>query len=150
MTFEKKTIPNELLVRWTEEGVLSGAHVKYMEVVREDGRIISGTQGNAIPISAAGDFPFQQFLPDIQAGAIASAERAWAETAAAKEQARKDVEAADFRAGEAEKKQALAEHALARESTIATALAAEVAALRAALLQAQAAPVAGGHDGVPV
>jgi hypothetical protein len=114
MTTETSKIPNELLVRWTDTGVLSGAHVKYLEILKVDGVAVMARVGDAIPISAAGDFPFQKFLPDIQAGAIASAERAWAEAEAAKEQARKDVDEAMMKKGEAENELALAVRVIAK------------------------------------
>lgn len=97
MTIEKKTRPYEILVRFGEGGILSGAHVRYIDEAIEDGKVIAGKEGHAIPISASGDFPLQKFLPDIQAGAIASAERAWAETAEAKKAAHEEVAAAGER-----------------------------------------------------
>jgi hypothetical protein len=109
MTTDTTKIPNELLVRWTDTGVLSGAHVKYLEIVTVDGVVVITKMGDAIPISAAGDFPFEKFLPAIQAGAIASAERAWAEAEAAKQQAHADVTAANERTAEAAAQQAEAE-----------------------------------------
>jgi hypothetical protein len=74
MTVEKKVFPAEIMVRW-REGVVTGAHVAEEELIYEDGKLIAGKAGAAIPISLAGDFPLEKWFPDVQSGALKAVEQ---------------------------------------------------------------------------
>ena len=79
----KTQTPYEFLVRW-DNGVVTGAHVRFLERIIEDGVVIHEKEGHAQPISMAGEigFPIASILSSLESGAIIAVEAAQAATAA--------------------------------------------------------------------
>lgn len=144
MPITKTQQPYEFLVRWTD-GKISGAHVKFLETVREDGTVLTVREGDAIPVSLAGEqgYPIADIFAAIQSGAIAAAQSAMqaisdAQTSEETAKAAHD----DVLKAEAERKaqaeqaaadaKAAADAAEAEATRLQDALAAQVAAERAA------------------
>jgi hypothetical protein len=102
MTIQKTTTPYEFLIRWGKDGSISGAHVKWLDTVRDDDTIISEKEGVAIPVSLAGEagYPIGDIFAAIDTTAKSTAESALASIALA------DQQAADLVAKQAEVKAA--------------------------------------------
>lgn len=124
----KTTTPYELLFRWNDDGQLTGGHVRYLTVHRDDdtGEIVAARATDALPVGldGAGDFPLAAVLTPLQAAAVAAASaaqaeaaqtRAEAEAALAETRAAHAAEIADMtaRLGAANAARAIAEAALA-------------------------------------
>ena len=85
MAIKKITRPYEFLVRWGDDGAVSGAHVQFLEEVRENGAVLASKVGDALPVSMAGGagFPLADVLAAVHAGAISASEAATARERAA-------------------------------------------------------------------
>lgn len=86
MAITKTQTPYEFLVRW-KDGKIAGAHVKFLEkVIDDDGSVLSEKEGNALPVSLAGEagYPLADVLNFAQTTALATAESATADAAKAK------------------------------------------------------------------
>ena len=72
MAITKTTTPYEFLVRWNN-GALSGAHVRFLETISEDGVVLTQKEGNAMPVSMAGEagYPLADVLTAVQQTALA-------------------------------------------------------------------------------
>jgi len=72
MAIVKQQTPYEFLVRW-DNGVVVGAHIRFLERLVEDGTVISEKEGHAKPVSLAGEagFPIAGILSLVQANALA-------------------------------------------------------------------------------
>ena len=97
MAITKTNTPYEFLVRWTD-GTIAGAHVRFLETISEDGTVLTQKEGNAMPVSMAGEagYPLADILSSIQTQAIieredAVAAKATAEAALAQAIADKDA-----------------------------------------------------------
>lgn len=68
MSIVKTTQPYEFLIRWDQDGAVSGQHVQYREVVKdtETGEIYSDKPGDALPITEMGDYPLSDVLAEVQ------------------------------------------------------------------------------------
>lgn len=77
--------PYEFLVRWTD-GVISGAHVGFVEQLIDDGKVLSQTPLPVQPVSLAGEtgFPLATVLGQLQIDALAAMEAAKESEAKAK------------------------------------------------------------------
>jgi hypothetical protein len=77
MAIIKTQKPYELLVRW-KDGVVSGAHVKFLERIEENGVVLTEKEGDAQPISIAGSvgFPLADILSTVQSDALAAIDAA--------------------------------------------------------------------------
>ena len=94
----KTKTPYEFLIRWTD-GKISGAHIKFLETVTEDGVTLAQKETNAEPVELAieAGFPMADVWAMVSAGAAsvgqqaltdiatANSKKAEAEAAAAKE-----------------------------------------------------------------
>lgn len=97
MAITKTNQPYEFLVRWNN-GTLAGAHIRFLETLTEDGVVLSQKEGNAQPVSLAGEagFPIEDILDGLQATALsdlaaAQAAKATAEAALTAKQAELDT-----------------------------------------------------------
>ena len=72
MAIIKTQTPYEFLVRWTN-GAIAGAHIRYLERLVEDGVTITEKEGEAKPVSLAGEsgFPIADILSIVQVNAFA-------------------------------------------------------------------------------
>jgi len=72
MAIVKQQTPYEFLVRW-DNGVVVGAHIRFLERLVEDGAVISEKEGHAKPVSLAGEagFPIADILSLVQTNALA-------------------------------------------------------------------------------
>ena len=143
----KTKAPYEFLIRWTD-GKISGAHIKFLETVTEDGVTLVQKETNAEPVELAieAGFPMADVWAMVSAGAAsvgqqaltdiatANSKKAEAEAAAAKEI--EDAKAREVAANEAK---ALAEKAEASAKAAADAAEAENKRLAEALAVAEAA-----------
>ncbi len=107
MAITKTNQPYEFLVRWNN-GTLAGAHVRFLETLTEDGVVLSQKEGNAQPVSLAGEagFPIEDILDGLQVQAIterdaALAAKATAEAALTAKQAEMDAALATAQADHA-------------------------------------------------
>lgn len=103
MPIIKSKTPNEFLVRWSDAGVIQGAHIVFREAVIEDGEELSSKMLPAQPVSLAGEagFPLAGVLDILQSDALSTIEAKDAEIAALKadaEKARADAAAEKARA----------------------------------------------------
>lgn len=73
----KTQTPYEFLIRW-RDGKISGAHAKFLETISEDGVVLNVKEGDAIPVSLAGEvgYPIADIFAAISVGAVASAKQA--------------------------------------------------------------------------
>ena len=87
MAITKQNTPYEFLVRWNN-GAVSGAHIRFLEMIREDGVVLSQKEGPAQPVSLAGEsgFPITDVLTALQASALADKATAEAALTAAQAQ----------------------------------------------------------------
>lgn len=87
MAITKTQSPYEFLVRWNN-GVLSGAHIRFLETIADGAEIISQKEGNAQPVSMAGEagFPLSDILTAMQAQALVERDAAVADKIAAETQ----------------------------------------------------------------
>ena len=71
MAITKQQTPYEFLVRWTN-GTVAGAHIRFLERLVEDGTVLSEKEGNAHPVSMAGEvgFPIADILDAVQIAAL--------------------------------------------------------------------------------
>ena len=97
MAITKTNQPYEFLARWNN-GTLAGAHIRFLETISEDGVVLSQKEGNAQPVSLAGEagFPIEDILDGLQATALsdlaaAQAAKATAEAALTAKQAELDT-----------------------------------------------------------
>lgn len=147
----KTKTPYEFLIRWTD-GKISGAHIKFLETVSEDGVILAQKETNAEPVELAIEvgFPIADVWAMVSAGAasvgqqalmdIASVNAKKLEAEAATAQEVEDAKAREIAANEAK---ALAEQAEAAAKAAADAAEAENKRLADALAaQAEAERVA--------
>lgn len=75
MTLEAVKFPYEFLVRWDQNGAVSGAHVQWRTVVTEDGVFAGETVGAAEPVGmtdGAAGFPLTDILSQMTADALAA------------------------------------------------------------------------------
>lgn len=84
MAITKTNQPYEFLARWNN-GALAGAHIRFLETISEDGVVLSQKEGNAQPVSLAGEagFPIEDILTSLQATAITERDAAVAAKATA-------------------------------------------------------------------
>ena len=132
MVITKIVVPYEFLVRW-KNGKISGAHVKFLETISEDGVVVSEKEGMAQPVSMAGElgYPIADIFAAIRLDSVATAQAAvtaCSDAHAAEAQA-KDAQATAEKA-QAEAKLA-ADAAEAEAKRLTDALAAQVAAEKA-------------------
>lgn len=73
--------PYELLVRWDQDGKLSGAQMQHRYVIRDGAKIVGESVGNAEALDLSKGFPVQDVLTSAQADALATAEAAKARAA---------------------------------------------------------------------
>lgn len=68
MSIIKTTQPYEFLIRWNQDGTVSGQHIQYREIVKdtETGEVYSDRPGNALPVTEGGDYPLNDVLSEIQ------------------------------------------------------------------------------------
>ena len=159
----KTKAPYEFLIRWTD-GKISGAHIKFLETVTEDGVTLVQKETNAEPVELAieAGFPMADVWAMVSAGAAsvgqqaltdiatANSKKAEAEAAAAKEiedakaretaanEAKAAAEAAETASKAAEASAKAAADAAEKENTrLAQALAVAEAAKKAAEEQAK-------------
>lgn len=69
----RKKEPYELLVRW-RNGEISGAHVGFIEIVRDGDEVIAHKELGVEPISEKTDFPLSAVLAEIHVTALATTE----------------------------------------------------------------------------
>ena len=98
MAITKTQTPYEFMARWSDAGVLTGAHVVFREAIIEAGVEISSDIGDALPVSLAGGagFPIAQILSALNTSAIIDSEAKAAEIAtltAEKDKAKTDADA---------------------------------------------------------
>jgi multidrug efflux pump subunit AcrA (membrane-fusion protein) len=95
------TRPYEFLVRW-RDGVISGAHVGFEDVIVEDGAVIGAVQQNvqAVDIGLGKGFPLAEILGQIHIDALTERDAAIAE---------RDAQIAEREAAEIAKDAAIAE-----------------------------------------
>ena len=150
----KTKAPYEFLIRWTD-GKISGAHIKFLETVTEDGVTLVQKETNAEPVELAieAGFPMADVWAMVSAGAasvgqqaltdIATANSKKAELEAATAQEIEDAKAREVAANEAkaaaEKAEAASKAAQEAASKAAADLEAENARVAAALAAKQAA-----------
>ncbi len=84
MAITKTNQPYEFLARWNN-GTLAGAHIRFLETITEDGVVLSQKEGNAQPVSLAGEagFPIDDILTSLQAQAVIERDAALAAKTAA-------------------------------------------------------------------
>ena len=77
MAITKTTQPYEFLVRW-RDGAISGAHIRFLETILEDGVVLAQKEGNAMPVSLAGEagYPLADVLSAVQKSALVDLEKA--------------------------------------------------------------------------
>jgi len=85
MAIERIIRPYELLVRWGADGAIQGAHVQFIEEIKEGAQVIAATLGNAQPVAlaAGAGFPLSDILDAAHIAALKAADLANAATAAA-------------------------------------------------------------------
>lgn len=66
--------PYELLIRWDQEGALSGAHVQHRYIIRDGDKVISESLSDAEPLALDG-FPLGDVLGEAQIAALTECER---------------------------------------------------------------------------
>lgn len=73
--------PYELLLRWDQQGRLSGAHVQHRYVIEDGGKIVGESVGPAEPLSleTAEEFPLADILTQAQSDALVGKAAAEAE-----------------------------------------------------------------------
>lgn len=88
MALEKSVLPYEFLARW-KDGALSGVHVQFVTVLKEDGVIISQTPGDVLPIGEGipKGFPMADILQKLHVDAIALSDTSVSEKLAAEKSA---------------------------------------------------------------
>ncbi len=77
MALTQTKTPYEFLARWTEDGAaLKGAHIAFIETIKDGATVLSLKVGDAQPVSLAGEqgFPLAQALAALNAAAIADGE----------------------------------------------------------------------------
>ena len=82
---EKKSVPNELLIRMTDDGSkIQGAHVRQLDIVLDDdGSVLAASQGGVFAISdPEHGFPIDKFFPNFAAQAQKALDDAMAENLA--------------------------------------------------------------------
>ena len=91
MTITQSKTPNEFLVRWSDAGVIQGAHIVFREAITEDGAELSSKILPAQPVSLAGEagFPLGDVLDILQSDALGTLEAKDAEIATLKADAEK-------------------------------------------------------------
>lgn len=77
--------PYELLVRWDQDGKISGAHVRWRYVVKDDGtgETVGETLTEAEPVAVASGkgFPLQDILSQVHSDALIELSKAQAQLA---------------------------------------------------------------------
>jgi hypothetical protein len=148
----KTRSPYEFLVRWTD-GKISGAHIKFLDSVIEDGTVLNVEEGLAQPVSMAGEvgYPIADIWAAITASAISTGQQALTDMATA-DTKKADAEAAKLASEAAQAAAKLAVDACEAETTrlkaaqeaqaAAEKAAADKAAFDAAVAAAVAAQVA--------
>lgn len=141
----KTKTPYEFLIRWTD-GKISGAHIKFLETVSEDGVTLAQKETNAEPVELAieAGFPIADVWAMVSAGAASVGQQALTDIATANSKkaeaeakAAQEIEDAKARETAANEAKALAESAEAESKA-----AQEAAAKAAAYLEAENARVA--------
>lgn len=68
--FTKTKTPYEFLVRWSADGTLSGAHVGFRMITKEDGVVIADVLEPVVPVAVGlqAGFPLADILANVQAG----------------------------------------------------------------------------------
>ena len=76
MAITKTTQPYEFLVRW-RDGAISGAHIRFLETILEDGVVLAQKEGNAMPVSLSGEvgYPLADVLTAVQQSALVELEK---------------------------------------------------------------------------
>ena len=115
----KTKAPYEFLIRWTD-GKISGAHIKFLETVTEDGVTLVQQESNAEPVELAieAGFPMADVWAMVSAGAASVGQQALTDIATANTKkaeaeaaANKEIEDAKAREVAANEAKALAEQA---------------------------------------
>ena len=77
MAITKTTQPYEFLVRW-RDGAISGAHIRFLDTILEDGVVLAQKEGNAMPVSLSGEvgYPLADVLTAVQQSALVELEKA--------------------------------------------------------------------------
>ena len=72
MTIIKTSAPYEFLVRW-KDGAIAGAHVRYLETIKDGDTVVSVKEGDPMPVSLAGGagFPLADILTPLHTQALA-------------------------------------------------------------------------------
>ena len=68
--FTKTKTPYEFLVRWSPDGTLSGAHVGFRTITKEDGVVIADVVEPVVPVAVGlqSGFPLADILKTVQSG----------------------------------------------------------------------------------
>ena len=66
--FTEKRTPYELLFRWSNDGILQGAHIAFLDTVLKDGEILNQSQSpaQAVAIGEQAGFPLADILNQVQ------------------------------------------------------------------------------------
>ena len=85
MSIERVSRPYEFLVRWGPGGVIQGAHIQFIEEVKDGGEVIAATLGNAHVVALAGEsgFPLADVLSSLHVAALRAVDDANATASAA-------------------------------------------------------------------
>lgn len=67
----KKILPYEALFRW-ENGQFKAAHIQYIQVVEDDGKILSQTPLDPQPVKEGTEFPLEDVLVKIQVDSLSA------------------------------------------------------------------------------
>ena len=82
MAINETQQPYEFLVRWNN-GVITGAHVKYKTILDRDGVVFQETEGPALPVGTE-EYPLLDILTKMQIDALVSIDSLTAELTQAK------------------------------------------------------------------
>ena len=82
MAINETKQPYELLIRWNN-GVITGAHVKYKTILDRDGVVFQETEGPALPVGTE-EYPLSDILTQMQIDALVSIDSLTAELTQAK------------------------------------------------------------------
>lgn len=85
MSITENKVPNEILIRYTEDGTIQGAHVAFLETVLRDGVEISRRIDGPYPMGTV-EFPTEVILDQALAAALVTIESLNAELVHIKKQ----------------------------------------------------------------
>lgn len=94
MTIEKTSRPYEFLVRWGGDGTIQGAHIQFIDEVKDGDEILAAKVGHAQVVSLAGEtgFPLADVLTELHCSALAAMDVANATSAQAQAAQRAEQE----------------------------------------------------------